>query len=211
MADVDGWATTIAETYFRAYSEAPALHEQVRPIRRVLFEKQHAIETHDVLFDLESCVSSDLIYAMQSSQICGALFEAFHAEYKRHGIFDAKYIWVRAALEPGIVINLFNCRALLVSDRITYILGMPAQAKVRAVFDEILPRLVDARDAIAHDHDRAIGHFRKKVVADVGQMTRSIRNGIADLLDRNGQKFDFDFSYPKLRELCGRLPAALNS
>jgi hypothetical protein len=104
----------------------------------------------------------------------------------------------RHLLEGGIVMNLQNCCSFMSGPTAAVLLSDGQRTKIKNAFVKNFPKLGDARDALAHDHDRAVGKYRDKKISDIGQMTNSVASGVAGLIDQGGVKFDFDFSSEKI-------------
>lgn len=160
------------------------------------------VEGVEPFFDFPSITSSALLHAFNSSVVCEVLFSEYRELFIKNQISLAPLMRTRHLLEGGIVMNLQNCCTFMTGPTAAALLNDSHRKKIKNAFAENFPKLVDARDALAHEHDRSVGKFRNSRISDVGQSTNSAATGIAGLIDQKGVKFDFDFSSAKIIALA---------
>ncbi len=183
----------------KAIVETLSYSEKAKEFRKKQFQGKEPI------YDLGSVVNSALIMAFNAAKICEVLFDDYRRTFQNYQLSMVPLIRSRQILESGVVLNLYNCRSLLCGSNTTEQLGVQLQTSVSEAFMLEFPRLTAARNALAHDHDRALGRFREQVIASSGQSTRSFSSGIADLIDQNGEIFEFDFSSQRILRLVEQL------
>lgn len=205
-------SSIIGDAFVRSYGSAAAIKKPLSLITthlqgdakfKDLLKKQ--VDGAEPFFDFPSIASSALIHAFHSSVVCEILFFEYRELFKKHTISLAPLMFTRHLLEGGIVMNLQNCCVFMSGTAASTLLDEKQREKIKSVFAEHFPKLIDARDALAHEHDRAVGKYRDERISDVGQSTNSVESGIAGLIDKSGVKFDFDFSSSKIIALTEQL------
>jgi hypothetical protein len=109
-----------------------------------------------------------------------------------------------AHLNADVVpIELFNAREVFMSSEILNLTKVDKSA-VEACFDKHFPRLKEARDSVAHSHDRVFARFRdKQLHAEIG--SRAIAPAGKNFVSVRGQDFLFDFQISHFAELFAEL------
>lgn len=131
---------------------------------------------------------------------CGTLYnKRFNDErcsaVVRKLYFDSCYLFC---------IKIFNLREVISSDSCASIFPNLDRRGVLNAFERSFPNLDEARDAICHEHDRALGRFRRKPISEFGQFVRAVEGGI-ELMDAQGSYFRFSIRLHSVETLIDDL------
>lgn len=154
-------------------------------------------ETRDDVTD----IGASLVSIAFESSLRGALYSSYcyfsymdlHEHFQQHHNFE----YSTAALDMAhtfaevVPIELYNAREISTGPEFLFATGIDAE-KCRQLFDEAFPKTKDARDAVAHYHDRAFSRSRKTQLG-VAPLGRTLSMNGKIFTDEHGQDFNFQF------------------
>ncbi len=130
--------------------------------------------------------------------IFGALSEPTLSRDVKTAAIDAAHI--HADVVP---IELYNAREVLASPEFIDLTGLQKE-HIRKCFECHFPGVKEARDAVAHSHDRLFARWRNETLgADIGG--RPITRTGKSFLGSDGRDFLFDFTDTRFRDLLSDL------
>jgi len=102
------------------------------------------------------------------------------------------------------VLSAYNALMTFKSDEFHAVVGDIVQNECVGLFEELIPNVIPASNALRHHHDRMFGRVRKhkfdKPEQYIGQLGVAIR-----LTDENLDVFVFEFKSENILRLIGRL------
>ena len=119
-------------------------------------------------------------------------------EYFQQPDFGDFFLTIQHSFGLDSVFGLSSSRSFLLQETILQQLVVTSKS-VDDVYAKHLPRLVDARDSLAHEDERILGKSNKlREFSEKTQMTAKFGSKFKHLLDRDLAEFDFDFSSNKI-------------
>ncbi|NKN37673.1 hypothetical protein HFC70_15075 [Agrobacterium sp. a22-2] len=170
----------------------------------VMKRREQKPEKHRI-FAAPDFAHSHLWGAIFSANCYFLYFEIFTATSGYQSDLDINSAAIDAAhIHADVVpIDLYNFRETIFSPEILEICGGDIK-ELKAIFDLDFHNLTEARDAVAHAHDRQFARVRKASLnAEVG--SRSLSERGKNFLSSSGRDFLFDFRICQFEKLISNL------
>ena len=194
-----------------AFADDASFRETMRPLNYAAARKSKA---HSATCDFyyEDALNGYLVSAYHSARAAELLFEQAY-EYRGNLQVFGQLISVHHAFGPSIVFKLQSAQSLLSHDVVCQSLSCD-RAAVEGMFHNLFPQLREARNALAHADERALGLNRRKHFSSGNDFETRQSYGqrgthIFDLLDGDLKPIEIDVSSAKIVALIEALKGLL--
>ncbi|MEP6826797.1 MAG: hypothetical protein ABJA10_01845 [Aestuariivirga sp.] len=166
-------------------------------------------------FSISEGLYSYLLSSYHASKACESALQAARPGMNEWGEQISEMMRIQHALGLEAIINLVYAHQFVGLEAVVKITGVD-KVVAQNIFDELFPSLIEARNALVHRDDRAMGLFgqgQNKIDRGIAQVPSQAGSKFRDLIKtirgENGVvkvvRFDFDFSTQKLFKLAFNL------
>lgn len=147
------------------------------------------IKTKKDGFVLDSRFNSWLVAAYQVAKLSENAYQVFISLADEHEPAEMPFIRLNQIVSPMVIFNLHHAyENIKESKRVKTILGDKVCTAIVLEFDTLFPNLVSARHALAHEGQRASGERGKTSILKKPSFPMATSCGIANLVDKRGNK-----------------------
>jgi hypothetical protein len=201
-------ARLVGPALHKAFSDDSVFREELGPLVDFLNDKSWKCDaTKD--YYCGDTLNHYLVSAYHASRAVELLADAAR-EYASDPYQFGKLIIIHHTIGTPIIFQLDSARSLMTLNAVLQSLEVIEKKSIEDIFNEIFPRLKDARDALAHQDERSlVVHYDKQVsgrnpIAHQ-QIDGQLGADFFGLRDKNQENFRIHVGSGRIVELVGKL------